>query len=247
MNILKWVLVIVVAYTLGYFSHFPDAESFNTQAPFGPDGCPPPLSSFDDLDKALLEDKERIQRLATMKPVVDAKPAAVVGHDKTAKEGKPAESPQTQPEGSIAAPETEAAQQQSSSAEASNITNEEIDRLVPAPFNEHVKKSPGKIREKLKEFSEATEQDKWDITAQNKITDYLLGNSYSKFVELHSVSCKANFCEVRGRELKPNVFGVLIPEMMMQDWWDMAESQWSNGGTNGEVYALFLRRSSIPQ
>jgi hypothetical protein len=246
MNILKWVLVIVVAYTLGYFSHFPDAESFNTQAPFVPDGCPPPLSAVDDLDKSLLEDKERMQRLGE-KPAIDAKPTTVVGHDKSTKQGKQDGLPPTQFEKPTATPGNDVNQGQSSSVEASNITNEEIDKLVPAPFNEHVKRSSGKIREKLKEFSEATEQDDWDITTQNKITDYLLGNSYSKFVELHSVSCKANFCEIRGRELKPNVFGVLFPEMMMQDWWDMADSQWSNGGANGEVYALFLRRPSIPQ
>lgn len=246
MNILKWVLVIVVAYLVGYFSHFPDAK-LNAQASFVPEDCPPSLSAFDDLDKALLEDKERMKRLEKTKKAADAKPTKTANQERAATQDAHGRLPQAQTESPVASPEVGINPMHSSSAGASNITDEEIDKLVPAPFNEQVKKIPGKIREKLKEFSEAAEQDGWDINAQNKMTDYLLGNSYSKFVELHSVNCYANLCEVRGRELKPNVFGVLFPEMMMQDWWDMAESQWSSGGIDGQVYALFLRRPSIPK
>lgn len=258
MHILKWVLVIVVAYTLGYFSHFTDVELSNSQASFAPDDCAPPLGAFGHVDSTLLGGKERIQQQESVKPVVAEKPATVIGHDKATQPEEQEALPQVQPEGDIATQEAAQAQQQPSSlermnasqqssiAKTSSITNEEIDLLVPAPFNEHVKRGPGKIREKLKEFSEASEQNDWDARIQNRMTDYLLGNSYSQFIELHSVSCKANLCEVRGRELKPNVFVFLITEMSLQDWWDIADSQWSSGGENGGVYALFLR-SSPPQ
>ena len=247
MNILKWIGVIVVAYAAGYFSHFPDVGSFNAHAPFVPEGCPPPLSAFDDIDKALVQDKERMKRLEKAKPVANAEPAKAVNQEKGATRDEWGSSPQAQPEASIAEQKASENPTQPSSAGVSNITDEEIDKIVPSPFNEHVKRTPGKLREKLKEFSEATEQDEWDINIQNKVTDFLLGSSYSKFIELHSVNCKANFCEIRGRELKTNVFGVLFPEMMLQDWWDIADSQWSNGGASGEFYALVIRRPSNPQ
>jgi hypothetical protein len=240
MNILKWVLVIVIAYMAGYFLHIPDADSISAQASFGPVGCLPPFSAFDDIETALQEDRERVKRLEKTKSERNASLSKMNGQEKVAAQNKPDQLPQDQAENPIATPYVDPNQPQASQVK-SNISDEEIDKLVPAPYNDALKRSNGPLREKYKSFAEATEQNDWDINTQNRMTDALLGNQYSKFIELESLKCRVDYCEVRGRELKPNVFSLIMSEMMLQDWWQMGHSQWSNGMDNGAFYALITK------
>jgi len=241
MHILKWVLVIAIAYVAGYFSHFPDADPISAQASFVPEGCPPPLNAFDEIETALQEDRERVKRLEKTKQESNASSSKINGQEKNAAQDVPDQLQQGQAENPIATPKVDTNQPQTSQVK-SNISNEEIDRLVPAPYNDMLKRSNGPLREKYKEFVDSNQQKEWDKNTQNRITDALLGSTYSKFIELESVVCKVNFCEVRGRELKPQVVNLIFSEMMLQDWWDMGASHLSSGATDNTFYGLYMRR-----
>jgi len=241
MNILKWVVVIVVAYLAGYFSHFPDAEPIDAQTSFVPEGCLPPLSAFDEIETALQEDRERVKRLEKTTPESNASSSKMNLQEKIAAQHVPDPLQQGQVESPIATPYVDPNQPQASQVK-SNISDEEIDKLVPAPYNDALKRSNGPLREKYKQFADSNQQEEWDKNTQNRMTDALLGNTYSKFIELESVVCKVNFCEVRGRELKPQVVNLIFSEMMLQDWWDMGMSHLSSGATDNTFYGLYMRR-----
>lgn len=245
MNILKWVLVIVIAYVAGYFSHFPDAELMSVQAAFVPEGCPPPLSAFDEIETALQEDRERVERLKKAQSYSQASSSKINEQEKIAAQPVPEQLRQAQTKAPIATPYVNPNQAQTPPVK-SNISDEEIDKLVPTPYNDVLKRMNGPIREKYKEFAGSNQQEDWDTNTQNRITDALLGHSYSKFIELESVTCKASLCEVRGRELKPQVINLIFAELQLQEWWHMGDSQLVTG-MNNVFYGLFMRRPSVMQ
>lgn len=239
MNILKWVLVIAVAYVAGYFSHFPLMNQ-PVKNSLVSDDCPS-LSSVTDIEKEAQLDRESLQRVEKRKQGATENSSQSKTREKgTAQSGSDKHS-QEKLKDSIPPASVGIDPTSSLPMGESNITDEEIDNLVAAPFNETLKKVRGPLREKYKSFAEATEQNDWDINTQNRMTDALLGNQYSKFIELESLICRADYCEIRGRELKPNVFSLIMSEMMLQDWWKMGHSQWTNGMDDGTFYALITK------
>ena len=236
MNIVKWVLVIVVAYVVGYFSRSPEP----VVAPEVIADCLR-LDGLKDVHSALEQDRARMQRVENAKTQSKASSSTMNKPEKVAVQQAPDQLPQGQTPNPIPAPYVDPYQQQASQT-PSKISDEEIDKLVPAPYNEALKRTHGPLREKYKEFADSNQQEDWDRTTQNRITDALLGNTYSKFIELESVVCKVNFCEVRGRELKPQVINLLFSEMMLQDWWDMGMSNLSSGAIDNTFYGLYMRR-----
>lgn len=72
------------------------------------------------------------------------------------------------------------------------ISDEEIDKIIPSPFNQSLKNHHGELRKKYKEYANTDIQDEWSVSMQNKISDFILSNPYSKFISLEFISCKAN-------------------------------------------------------
>jgi hypothetical protein len=108
------------------------------------------------------------------------------------------------------------------------ISDEDIDKILPAPFNKSLKNNHGDIREKYKDFAQANTPSDWDINMQHKLTDFILSRTYAKFINLDSVLCKANLCEIRLYENKKGAWGFILSEMALQDWWDIG-----NYGSSG--------------
>jgi hypothetical protein len=101
------------------------------------------------------------------------------------------------------------------------ITAEEIDRVLPAPFNDSFKHAHGFLREKYKDFVANTLPNDWDTRMQNKISDFIFSNPYSKFINVESLMCKSGLCEIRLFETKQGTFSAILSEMALQDWWDV--------------------------
>jgi hypothetical protein len=133
-----------------------------------------------------------------------------------------------------------------SSQYPNEITDEEIDKILPPPFNQKLKNNHGYIREKYREFADATEQKEFDINIQNKLTDAISSNPYSKFLNIESLVCKANICEIRLYETKRGVWSYIQAEMHLQDWWPFGNSSASGFNTNTPKttgwYVLLVKR-----
>lgn len=241
MNILKWVAVIVIAYVVGYFSRSPES----VVAPEVIADCLR-MDAFKEVQSALQEDQERVKRLKAAATESKASSSRMNDQGKIAEQPVPDMYPQKMPENAVPLVGLGVDPKDYPPKGESNITDEEIDKLVAAPFNASLKRTSGPLREKYKSFAEATEQSDWDTNTQNRMTDALLGNQYSKFIELESLICRADYCEIRGRESKSGVFGLIMSEMMLQDWWKMGHSQWTNGIDSNAFYALITKAPEIP-
>lgn len=112
----------------------------------------------------------------------------------------------------------------SGSAERRPLTDEQIDKLVPAPFNQYLKGHDAGLLEKYRKFSEQENPSSQDNEILNKISDAITSNPYSKFLNIESFQCKDNFCEIRLYESKPGVWTYIQAEMSLQDWWKFQSS-----------------------
>lgn len=132
------------------------------------------------------------------------------------------------------------------------ISDEEVDKIVPAPFNKSLKSTHGELREKYKKFAETNTPNDWDINIQNKLTDFILSRPHAKFINLESVICKANFCEIRLFETKNGSWQFILSEMALQDWWDFGSYGSSGlspeeGDKRGTSYLVLLTRKPSMQ
>lgn len=124
------------------------------------------------------------------------------------------------------------------------ISPEEIDRVLPAPFNDSFKHTHGFLREKYKDFVANTQPNDWDVRMQNKITDFIFSSPYAKFLNVESLLCKSGLCEIRLFETKQGAFNMILSEMALQDWWDIGGYHASgNGVSEGRTaYHVLLPR-----
>ena len=133
----------------------------------------------------------------------------------------------------------------SPSPSPSAITDEEIDKILPAPFNQQLKNNQGDIREKYKAFADAGGPQETDMDIQNKLTDTIFSNPYSKFLNIESLLCKAGVCEIRLYETKTGAWSYIQAEMQLQEWWSFSGASASGFDTGKpEVtgwYVLLVR------
>jgi hypothetical protein len=235
MKNLLWIATVFLAFAAGYFTH-----GANQEAPSAA------TKTIQPIDTAIDPQVSREQLSAAAKAVFAAK-------EKVAPKTQQTQNPLERPTESAVTPQTATAPSPAQAVDAKNptekkypneISDEDIDKILPAPFNSSLKNVHGSLREKYKDFSETEKQDPWDVNMQNKITDYLMGNAYSKFLTVEAVNCKINFCEIRAIELKAGVSNLMFSEMSMQDWWDIGPSQWmtTNNKGAGTLYALLQRK-----
>jgi hypothetical protein len=126
------------------------------------------------------------------------------------------------------------------------ISDDEIDKILPAPFNQRLKNHHGTLREKYKKYAETSQPLDWDKNMQNKLNDAIFSNPYSKFLKVKSLQCKANLCEIQVFETKSGVWSYIHSEMQLQDWWDIGGASASGFGTDVEStkgwYVLLSKR-----
>lgn len=127
------------------------------------------------------------------------------------------------------------------------ISDEEIDKILPEPFGKQLKRNHGDIREKYKNFAENTEPLDWDKNMKNKLSDAIFSNPYSKFIKVDSLDCRANLCEIRLYETKFGAWSYIQSGMVLQDWWDIGASSASSFKTDSAsgIYVLLAKRQPM--
>lgn len=204
-----WFIAIVFAYIAGYFSHSgaekayaPLAQANSTATVVAPIATPPSAN--------------RANEQGTPAP---AQPAIAQSPKNNA---QPLPKSDTPIVNSTSGAHAETPTKDELAARfPKDITDAEIDKAIPAPFNDALKSSHGGVREKYRDFVAATQPQSWDSNIQNKISDYILSSPYAKFITLDSLLCKANLCEIRLYESKSHVWSLMMAEMSLQDWWDI--------------------------
>lgn len=222
MKNLLWASALLVAFAAGYFTKsITQQDTINSL-----DQTVPTIASNNDKNisnedlkaatKAAFSEKEEHSNLE--KPIVENLP--------TEQQPVAPSSPQSD---SVANTETPVTPENKYPNE---ISDEDIDKIIPAPFNQSLKNRHGPLREKYKLFAEATQQSDWDIHNQNLLSDAISSNPYAKFIEIESLQCKVNFCEIRLFENKEGTWSLIMADMRVQDWWDIGGSSSSGRPTD---------------
>jgi hypothetical protein len=124
------------------------------------------------------------------------------------------------------------------------ISDEEIDKLLPEPFNNQLKHIHGGLRENYKNFADSNAPGDWDIDMKNKLSAAIYSNPNSNYIKLDSLDCRANLCEIRVYELKPNVWTNIQSGMALESWWAFgaAHATGFDTASGAGVYVLLVRR-----
>ena len=124
------------------------------------------------------------------------------------------------------------------------ISDEEIDKELPEPFNSQLKHIHGALREKYKSFADSNAPLDWDVDKKNKLSAAIYSNPNSNYIKLDSLECRANLCEIRVYELKRGAWLNIQSGMALESWWDFgiahADGFDTTSGTG--VYVLLVRR-----
>lgn len=222
-----WITAIFIAFFSGYFVHFKAEKNHitivNAQESLSERvmDCPENnITSNKNLHIAGALIDKNITKVANKKPIVSVQA-----------ESSSADNKASQP--------IDQAEETSKQVNHPNeMSDEEIDKVLAKPFSVPLKKLHGIVKEKYKPFSEAEKQDEWDIRIQNKLTDLILSNVYSKYLNVDSIICKASLCEIRVIELKPMVMFAIASEILLQDWAEFGNSQIDTGLEGGGAYLL---------
>ncbi|PUA27098.1 MAG: hypothetical protein B0W54_19920 [Cellvibrio sp. 79] len=107
----------------------------------------------------------------------------------------------------------------SSSTTKDAISDEEIDKVVPTPFNKQLKSNHGFMRDRYRKFVDQEHPSDHDRDMYNHLSDAILSNPYAKYLNIESMQCKAGLCEIRLYEQKSGVWSYIQAEMSLQDWW----------------------------
>ncbi len=242
MKNIYWLAAIVLAFFAGYFTHSATETS------------PETLSETAQVSPTLAAP---VETSSTNTPVSSEQLSAAAKAVFAEKQKQSASSSQAQTtsepntgvaSASHAANSSVAADTNNTAANKypNEISDEDIDKVIPAPFNQSLKNRHGDLREKYKDFAATNQQQDWDRNIQNKLTDAILSSPYEKFLNIESLQCKANLCEIRLYETKNGVWSLIQAEMRLQDWWDFGTSSSSGFNTNTPsvlgYYVLLQRR-----
>lgn len=104
------------------------------------------------------------------------------------------------------------------------INDAEIDKLIPAPFNKHLKGNRGFMRDRYRKFVDQDQPTNPDRELYNRLSDAILSNPYAKYLDVESMQCRAGLCEIRLYERKIGVWSYIQAEMGLQDWWKFSNS-----------------------
>lgn len=212
MKILLWIITLLIAFAAGYF-----AKSVSTE------GAPVTISAQSESTQGANSSASLMSTVGGITENGSHRSAQT--KDFRPLQNAPADVQPTQEK--VIINESSGRQSQPLSKEElaakypNDISDEEIDRVIPPPFNTQLKNSHGGTREKYKDFVAASQPQNWDVNMQNKISDSILSSPYAKFITMDSLLCKANICEIRLYETKDNVWSLILAEMALRDWWEI--------------------------
>lgn len=104
-------------------------------------------------------------------------------------------------------------------AAPTQLSDEEIDQLIPKPFNTSFKKAHPDLKTKYKDFVDPNKRpDDWDIRMQGLLRDFIMSRPMATDIIIDALACNANMCEVRLLENKKYLLLGLFGELMQQPW-----------------------------
>ena len=132
-------------------------------------------------------------------------------------------------------------QHQLAEFDESDVTDEEMENLVPKPFKSFLSAFRGDTRNDIFDFHNQEDDLDWGYDQQNNISDYVQTHYEGTSVELISVICKQPRCEVLVTEKQEDAWNKIMKDMTQQAWWKFSSftsSTRSNAENELSIYAF---------
>jgi hypothetical protein len=94
--------------------------------------------------------------------------------------------------------------------EPSNVTDDDLKELLPAPHNLSLIGLPPKLKQDISDFHQQEPDLDWGYRKQQQLTDFITTHINSEYIKLTSINCKIERCEIIIDEL------ITIESMMRQ-------------------------------
>jgi hypothetical protein len=102
--------------------------------------------------------------------------------------------------------------------EPSDVNDDDLKKLIPAPHNLALMGLPPKLKQDISDFHQQAPDLDWGYQKQQQLTDFISTHTNSEYISLTSIKCKIDQCEIILDEL-------INPESMVQQGLDGDEIQ----------------------
>jgi hypothetical protein len=125
----------------------------------------------------------------------------------------------------------------------SDITTEQMEALVVEPFKSHIGNFTGAERNDIYNFHQAEEDLDWGYNMQNYISDFILTHYNVNEINLVSVICKQQKCELLIIQLIDGGWEKIARDFGQQPWWKFkytssTSSNYPGSKTNLAIYTF---------
>lgn len=124
--------------------------------------------------------------------------------------------------------------------DSSDITNEQMAALTTPPFDDMITRYTGKMRDNIFAFHQAERDLDWGYTMQQHISDFILTHYNAPNINLISIQCKWQQCELLIIEHEQGSWFAVAKEMQQQNWWNFHSSNSSSGNAQGYESSLAI-------
>lgn len=108
----------------------------------------------------------------------------------------------------------------------------EVEPLLPQPFAGLIAGSKGTLVERFQQLEKEAVDYDWAPLMEQRIADFISLHHLSSAIQLQSVRCKTNICEMRGFELEPQSWNQVLSSMQAQPWWQFNSTHSSSQSSN---------------
>lgn len=150
--------------------------------------------------------------------ITNASASAGTRQSSSATQAATSQPAQSQTQASSTAANTNASP--TTNTQSGQFSDDEIDQLIPKPFNASHKKASPDLKAKYKDFVDTSKNrpDDWDMRMQGLLRDFIMSRPMSTDIVIESLLCNANMCEVRLLENKKYLLLGLFGDLMQQPW-----------------------------
>lgn len=137
----------------------------------------------------------------------------------------------------------------SANTPSNQLSDEEIDQLIPKPFSASFKKAHPDLKAKYKDFVDTSKNrpDDWDMRMQGLLRDFIMSRPMATDIIIESLLCNANMCEVRLLENKKYLLLGLFGDLMQQPWMinQVNGTVDFNPDNSNACYILLMRKPGV--
>lgn len=122
----------------------------------------------------------------------------------------------------------------------SDITIEQMEALVVAPFKGYMTNFTGSKRDEIYDFHQAEDDVDWGYNMQNYISDFIVTHDNSHEITLISALCKQQKCELLVLQHNDGGWDKIVRDLRQQSWWQFSSTHASSGNYPGSENSIAI-------